>query len=377
MEFSTIHWVALVLFVLALLVQSFYYLFFYRKLIKQIITPEIKPEICIPVSIIVAARNEAQRLECLLPVLLHQDYDDYEVVIVDDRSTDGTSILINKLSEKYKFLKYIRIEEGETNNHGKKYALTKGIEYAANDCLLFTDADCIPVSDMWVSRMLSQFKTQNTIILGYGGYFNENTFVNDMLRYDTSFIAMQYGSFALSGLPYMGVGRNLMYSKQLWKRGNAYSKHIDFASGDDDLFVQSHLQDAEFRVQFHAEAITRSLPPDSFKKWRNQKIRHYSVANQYPLKIKMLLVLEPLSRVLLLISFILAVILFTGKVLLSIVIAFLVFYTLKFLIFGSFLKRMSEYGLYKNLLLFDFILPCVQTYFYLCSLFSSRNIIWK
>jgi cellulose synthase/poly-beta-1,6-N-acetylglucosamine synthase-like glycosyltransferase len=374
---STLHLIIIIAFLSALIIQILYYLVFYRKVLQHILETNIEPEEYIPVSIIIAARNEATRLENLMPVLLHQNYPEFEIIIIDDRSTDGTRLLISRLAKVDTRIRYIKIQEGDNHNQGKKYALTKGIENASYNCLLFTDADCIPVSDMWIARMVSQFKNNNIIVLGYGGYFSENNFVNDLIRYDTDYIAMQYGSFALSGLPYMGVGRNILYSKQLWEKGHGFSSHFDIASGDDDLFVQTHLNDAKFEVQFHAEAATRSIPPETFKEWEKQKIRHYSSSSLYSFKLKIILALEPLSRIALILLFLVGIISLSPIFKIIFVVAYFIRLIIVYIILGMFLKRLNERGILKYLILFDFVVPCVQTYFYICGLFRLKNTTWK
>lgn len=369
--------IIIIVFFIAFMIQIVYYLVFYRKVFKHILEPDLETKQSIPVSVIIAARNEATRLENLLPVLLKQHYQNFEVVIADDRSSDGTCLLIRKQSEDNPMIKCVRIEDGETNKPGKKYALSKAIENASYNCLLFTDADCIPISDMWIARMVSKFKNNNTVVLGYGGYFGENNIVNALIRYDTDYIAMQYGSFALSGLPYMGVGRNILYSKKLWESGKGFSNHMEIASGDDDLFVQSHKKDTNFEVQFHPEAATRSIPPESFTDWKKQKMRHYSSSALYSTKLKIILALEPLSRIGLFILFVLGIIVLSPIFKTSLVIAYIVRLIIVYIVLGIFLKRFNEHGILKYLILFDFVVPCVQTYFYICGLFRLKKTTWK
>src|SRR5205814_1433117 len=78
---------------------------------------------------------------------------------------------------------------------------------------LFTDADCIPESKNWLSGMQNHFKTGTDIVLGYGGYRKEKSFLNKLIRYDDGMVAFQYFSYALARVGYMGVGRNLAYRK--------------------------------------------------------------------------------------------------------------------------------------------------------------------
>jgi glycosyltransferase involved in cell wall biosynthesis len=356
-------------------IQLIFYIGFYLRAVK--LKTYLRQNKNISVSIIVAARNEVVNLENVLPVILHQQYNDYEVIIVDDRSSDGTELLIKRFQKSFKNLKYIRINEKDSEFLGKKYALSRGIEQAKNDALLFTDADCLPASDMWISRMVQQYPENNGIVLGYGAYFKERTFLNMLIRYDTAFIAMQYGGFALAKFPYMGVGRNMMYSKKLWEQRKGFDEHIHIASGDDDLFVQQHYKSAHFEVQFHQEAVTRSFPKHTFKQWCAQKNRHFSTSGMYPIQIKSLILLEPISRVLFYLCFVVGVIISTNVLIYVLLVVFIVRFIVISLVFGLFCKRVSEKGLLKYLPLLDLIMPLVQTYFYLCGNNRLRNNTWK
>ena len=100
--------------------------------------------------------------------------------------------------------------------HGKKLALTVGIKAAVNEWLVFIDADCVPVSNKWLTRMQENFGKDTDIVLGYGGYEQRKGFLNAYIRYDTLYIAMQYLGRAILRKPYMGVGRNLAYRKSLF-----------------------------------------------------------------------------------------------------------------------------------------------------------------
>ena len=89
-----------------------------------------------------------------------------------------------------------------------------GIKAAKNEHLLFTDADCYPTSNNWITEMTSQFTTEKTIVLGYGAYKKiAGSFLNKIIRYETLLAATQYFSWAKKGNPYMGVGRNLAYNR--------------------------------------------------------------------------------------------------------------------------------------------------------------------
>jgi len=283
--------VVLIIWILALSIQLFYYLFFYLRLSR-------KKKYCgntlPPVSVVICARNEEENLKNFLPKILTQDYPNYEVVVVNDASEDNSDLVLKDLSEKYKHLKISTIKKDEKFTHNKKLALTIGIKAASNEILLLTDADCYPVDNNWIKSMVSSYKPETEIVLGYGGYEKQKGLLNKLIRFDTLTIAMQYFTFAMAGFPYMGVGRNLSYKKSLFFKNKGFASHSHLRSGDDDLFVNETAN--KNNVSINLNAHTLSVPEKKFSLWLLQKKRHQSTFHRYKLKHKILLSLEPISR---------------------------------------------------------------------------------
>lgn len=287
---------------MSLFIQFFFYFGIYRRFIffkKK--NQETGSE---PLSVIICARNEAENLDKNLKSILEQDYPNYEVIVVNDCSHDNTDIVLSKYLGKYKHLKTTTIAEDKKFSHGKKLALTVGIKSAQNELLVFTDADCNPASNKWLGKISRNFNDKISIVLGYGGYKTGKGFLNNYIRYDTVWIALQYFSFAISGFPYMGVGRNLAYRKSLFFSGKGFANHYHLLSGDDDLFVNENANKGNVAIEFSQESHTRSIPKTTFTDWAKQKKRHFSTAKYYKSKHKFLLILESSSRFFLYASFV-------------------------------------------------------------------------
>ena len=196
------------------LIQLIYWLFVFPKVIfYKSVRSNIKR---FPVSVIICARNEEANLRANLPLILEQDYPEYEVVVVNDASADGTEDLLNDLQRQYSHLRSTFIRESDHIREGKKLALTIGIKAAKHDRLLLTDADYSPATNRWIYYMQQNFTGNNKIVLGYGGYRRGKGLVNLVSRYEAFFIALQYLSMSLAGHPYMGTGRNLAYRRALF-----------------------------------------------------------------------------------------------------------------------------------------------------------------
>ena len=286
---NTLEIVATAILLLSFLVQLLYYWIFYARLafFKQKEENPVKD--FRPVSVVIAAHNEYYHLKKNLPSILEQDYPDFEVVVVNHASNDETASLLKELNQKHKKLKVITIEQDLNFFHGKKFPLSIGIKSAAYDLLLLTDADCKPNSPLWIQKMAAHYDRNTEVVLGYGPYETEKGFLNKLIRYDTFMVAMQYLSFAMSGFPYMGVGRNLSYRKELFFKQKGFISHYHIASGDDDLFIGAVARKDNTRVALAPESFVYSEPKHSFKAWQRQKRRHMSTGKRYKKKFKFLL----------------------------------------------------------------------------------------
>jgi len=255
----------------------------------------------IPVSIIICAKNESKNLQQFLPFVLEQDYpkDLFEVIVVNDQSTDNSTEILNDFAEKYQHLHIINIPTDEVKTlPGKKYALSKGIEAAKFERLLLTDADCKPSFNKWLS--IASKNQKSKIILGYGAYETKPGLLNKFIRWETANTCMQYASYAAMGLPYMGVGRNLSYDKSLLDglKNDAGFQEIysHTPSGDDDLLICKIANKENTSVCLDKNTFTVSVPQLTWKAWWKQKTRHSSTGKYYPAKVKNLLGLYALSH---------------------------------------------------------------------------------
>ncbi len=249
-----------------------------------------------PVSIIVCAHNELDNLRELVPQLLRQAYPPgFELVLIDDRSQDDTYLYAQQLSQYYPGrFRLVTVAHTPAGFAPKKYALTLGIKAARYERLLFTDADCQPDSPDWLRLMQRGFQAPLSrrggvgggagadIVLGYSGYAEMPGLLNQLIRYETLLTAGQYLGFAWAGRPYMGVGRNLAYTKATFHSTKGFASHMRRLSGDDDLLVQDAVAaGARAAVVADAGAHTLSQPAATWAAWWRQKRRHLSAGGRY------------------------------------------------------------------------------------------------
>ena len=237
-----------------------------------------------PVSVIVCAHDEEQNLKELIPILLQQKHTSFEVIIVNDRSNDGTYDFLLEETKKEERLRMVHAATVPAHVNGKKYGITLGIKAAKYDWIVLTDADCRPNSDQWLRSISDQCKDETEIVLGYSSYLKEQGFLNLFIRFETLLTAIQYIAYAIMGNPYMGVGRNLAYRKSLFLNNKGFNGFLGVTGGDDDLFVNQHANAKNTAVSLGEESIVYSVPKRTLSEFFNQKVRHLSVGKKYRFK---------------------------------------------------------------------------------------------
>ena len=360
------------LFALTIFIQLlFYWGIFWR--LGRYVQPEVgaRPG---GVSVVICARNEYHHLKENLRQILEQDYPDYEVLVVNHSSDDDTRYLLSYLEEKYPNLTTISIREDLNFFSGKKFPLSIGIKSAKYDRVLLTDADCKPASGDWIRYMQSAFDPKTEVVLGYGPYYPRKGLLNKMIRFDTAHIAIQYLSYALAGIPYMGVGRNLAYMKQLFYRNKGFISHYNIRSGDDDLFINRVARRSNTAIMVEPGSFTFSDPKETFGEWIAQKKRHLSTSTLYKFGHKLLLSVYSFSLFSLYVLFILLLSLNLS------VIPVLTLYLLRmisqYFIFGSCMKKLNEKDLVIFLPFYEILLLMVNTGTLASNLFH-KQVRWK
>ena len=352
-------------------IHLFIYIFIYLRF--AFYKPKISGHPHKPVSVIICARNELENLRKNIYSVLGQSYHDFEVIVVNDCSWDETEFFLKELKEQYKNLKVVTITEQKNYRRGKKLAVTLGIKAASHEHLLFTDADCKPAGKNWLTYMQNNFTEKKQIVLGYGAFEKRKGFLNKIIRTDAYLIALRYMSAALSGIPYMGVGRNLAYTKTLFFDNKGFASHNHLLSGDDDLFVNETATASNVAIEVQKQAFTYTAPKTSFSSWFRQKARHLSTAKHYKISRKLFLSADALSG-----FFFLIVLIFWLAAGYNWKIA-AAFFGIRFLIqlivnIKSAMK-LDEKDLIAFIPFIEIILLFVYPFIYLSSL--QKNITWK
>jgi glycosyltransferase involved in cell wall biosynthesis len=361
-----ISWFPVAVLLLVTLIQLYYYLryfillAFYRKKGHDSHRENA-------VSIIICARDEADEIARNLPGILVQQYrSSHEVVVVNDNSNDDTKYLLEGLYRDFKQLHIVELKQEAMHIPGKKFPLSMGIKSAKYEVLLLTDADCIPSSEHWLSLMQDAFVPGVEIVLGYGAYKKKKGLLNKLVRFDAFHTAIQYLSFALAGKPYMGVGRNLAYKKELFFKQKGFAAHHHIPGGDDDLFINACATSKNTAIVIDKDAFTLSSPPKTWKEWMSQKRRHNATGRYYKFKHKWLLGWYLFTHVVFYPLLICSFFTYDWKVVLGI---FATRFVIQFIVFYLAMKKLGEKDLYPFFWLWDLWMFFYYIYF--------MSAIWK
>lgn len=354
------------------LVQFLYYILIFRKLgWYRSRTLPAKPA---GISVVICAHNEYHNLKDNLPLILEQDHPEFEVLVVNHASDDDTGYLLTELEKRYPNLKAIDIRQDLNFFSGKKFPLSIGIRSARHNIVLLTDADCKPASRDWIRRFQECHTGKTEVVLGYGAYNRSKGILNRLIRFDTTHIAIQYLSYALSGMPYMGVGRNLSYNKDLFYRNNGFISHYRIRSGDDDLFINRVARKQNTAIMTEPGSYTYSDPKRSFEKWLTQKRRHLSTSRHYRFLHKFLLGSYSLT---LWIFYILLALLLSLKISVIPVLSILLLRIVtQYLIWNRCLRRLGEKDLLPFVLFYEIIMLLLNSGILVTNLFRKPTR-WK
>jgi glycosyltransferase involved in cell wall biosynthesis len=360
-------------FCLVTVIQLFYYLAIFSRLAFYKATPKINSQQQ-PVSVIICAKDEADNIVKNLPGVLVQTYPtSHEVILVNDNSSDDTKYLVDELRKTFKHLVPVVLTREAKMIPGKKFPLSMGIKSSRYETLLLTDADCVPASEHWIQLMQDGYNPETEIVLGYGAYSKSSSILNKIIRFETFHSALQYLSYALAGMPYMGVGRNLSYKKEVFFKNKGFSSINFIPGGDDDLFINKAATKTNTAIVIDPEAHTLSEAKKTWEEWFSQKTRHYSTAKYYQSKHKWMLGLYSTTQFLTYPLFIVAAIVFSWSVTLSV---FIVRLLVQAFIYFKTMKKLNESDLFPLFLFFD-LWMCVYYVLFLPALFRKAKKSWN
>lgn len=327
-------------------------------------------------TIIICGHNEAENIQKNLKSILEDisPYPQLTCVFVNDRSTDASQSLLENLQKDYNQLSIIEIDTNTAKEYpGKKDALIKGVEAVKSDYIILTDADCWIDDKDWAIRWLAWMEHYEADVgLGLGLYEREKGWVNLFTQFETLNTLMQYGTYAVNGNAYMGVGRNIAYKtsvlKNAFQEEELLNRYRATLGGDDDILV-NYLQENDYVTlpYFGENQATYSKSQNNCSAYFKQKARHISVGKYYNKKTKYSLGLYALSQALWWLLLFINVIVYYNQ---AILILALVYFLFKTMIY----KKWQYFSKHKQNS-FTFVL--LEIFWIAYHLYLSPYIFWK
>lgn len=190
------------------------------------------------VTILIAARNEEEKIHLTIEDILAQDYPKAltEIIIADDHSTDRTAEIIRSYSDRG--VKLLQLNEDKPLNSYKKKAIAKAIDMSQGELMVATDADC-RMGPKWLSSVVGFYEENDLLMVSSPvSYFEEKTLFE---RIQT----LEFYSLIATGAAFIGNNRastcngaNLAYRKDTFFEVGGFKGIDDLASGDDELLLQ-------------------------------------------------------------------------------------------------------------------------------------------
>lgn len=315
-------------------------------------------------SIVVVFKNEGANLKKLVPKLVEQDHPNFEIILCDDFSTDDYLSYLSTIASTK-----LRLIKATIDLPGKKSALKEAIASANGENILVTDADCYPANKSWLRSMTSHIG-DNKIVLGYSPHLKNSGWLNKFIRYETFLVALQYLSYAIAKIPYMGVGRNLLYKKSLFMNSSAFEKDSKVVSGDDDIFVNAESDGSNTTINLDPNSFVYTYPATTFSSFIRQKRRHVSTASVYKIHHQILLAFYAISHII--IYILLAVSLFSNLSI-TIVLGFIIVLLIKWIIAIRAMKMLQCSDLYPFFPILDLLMVLYYLFLTPATFFKSKN----
>ncbi len=300
-QFNTVGFYFAIILGIIILFQILYYFIVYGRVAffkDNKLTTDEKQKYIPSVSVVMCVKDDAYNLEKKLPIILEQEYPNFEVVVVNDASKDETEYVLRVLQEIYPNLNVVNLYNNVNGFLGKKYPLSLGIKSAKNEIILLTESDTMPLNYNWITTMVKGFKQKKDIVLGFTNFEQKPTFLNTLMHYENLTSAMHYLGHAMLNNPFMGQGRNMAYKREFFFETGGFISQYNISVGEDDLFINKNANSKNTSVIINKESINLASPKEKREEWVIQKKKHFKSMYHFKLKDKIISTLMPFATLL-------------------------------------------------------------------------------
>ena len=219
-------------------------------------------------SVVVPSNNQAELLAARLPQLLEQDYPDFEIIVIDEASTDETRELVEHLQLRSRNLRYTFVPASATDICRRKLAITLGIRAARSEWVVVTTPSAQPVSDQWLSRLASGISDHADVVVGYANYEDDGSRYAKRAIYERLHVLLRCFRSAEG---YGGIGGdecNFCVRKSAFLDHKGYADNLKISYGESHLLIDSLSTALNVSVVVDSAAkVTEDLPP--YEVWKN------------------------------------------------------------------------------------------------------------
>lgn len=300
-QFNTVGFYFAIILGIIILFQILYYFIVYGRVAffkDNKLTTDEKQKYIPSVSVVMCVKDDAYNLEKKLPIILEQEYPNFEVVVVNDASKDETEYVLRVLQEIYPNLNVVNLYNNVNGFLGKKYPLSLGIKSAKNEIILLTESDTMPLNYNWITTMVKGFRQKKDIVLGFTNFEQKPTFLNTLMHYENLTSAMNYLGNAMLNNPFMGQGRNMAYKREFFFETGGFISQYNISVGEDDLFINKNANSKNTSVIINKESINLASPKEKREEWVIQKKKHFKSMYHFKLKDKIISTLMPFATLL-------------------------------------------------------------------------------
>lgn len=253
----------------------------------------------IPISVVIVVRDNASQILQSLPKFLNQQYPDFEVVIVNDRSPDEQSLFaIKEYQQRCPKIKFVDLSDAVSTSRGKKMALSFGIKCASHEHVVITSPDCEPTSEHWLLNVAQNFQGQKRIVIGYSTFARRKNPYNLFLHYDNVVTAVQYFSSVLGKSTYRGDFRNVAFVRSLFYKQKGFTSFNHLEWGEDDVFIHRISDANNTAIEFSPDStiVEQNIPQYGY--WRSHKISLFYTRKYNSSKNRVSLAIYEISNIL-------------------------------------------------------------------------------
>lgn len=268
------------------------------------------------VSVVVYAHaEEAENLPNLLPALLAQDYPCYEVIVVNDAVSFEMQNAIALYECEYSNVYQTSVPETVYNVSRKKLGITLGVKAAKNDVIVLIESNCKPQGNSWLMSMARNFVPGIDVVLGYTRMVdNSGKKQSGFQAFNRALFAIRYLAYAIIGKPYMGVGSNMAYRKEVFFANKGFSATLNLHYGDDDLLINEIAHGRNTRVEIAPESIVESRHDNVKEAWDESRMKYGFTSKYLRTSSRRVFAIEMLVDILFALTFVASVVLLLPQV---------------------------------------------------------------